>query len=259
MKKRLIIYLLGLLLLSACDMQKYPAPPGSDRKEILIYCGMTMVKPVLELSRIFEEQENCVVKVTYGGSGHLLRSIEVNRIGDLFFPGKKNYIDQLADKKLIENTALLGYNQAALFVQPGNPKQITAQFQNLTNPDYRIVIGSEQSGSIGKETKRILDRIGIYQDVIDNALYLTTDSKGLVKAIKNHEADLVVNWLAVNYLPDNKGKMDVLKLSDNYFLRNPLLMGTLAYSDNPDLADKFLQLAASEVGQNIFRNYGFLD
>ncbi|WP_161947617.1 substrate-binding domain-containing protein [Malonomonas rubra] len=240
-------------------MQEYPAPPGSDRKEILIYSGMTMIKPLLEVSKLFEQQENCVVKITYGGSGHIMRSVQINKIGDLFFPGNKLYIDELAEQEMIEETALVGYNQAALFVQPGNPKQITPDLHNLTDARFNVVIGSETSGAIGRETKRILDNFGIYQQVIDNALYLTTDSKGLNRAMRSHDADLVMNWKAVGYFPENKGKMEILPHPEEPLHRRPLVIGTLRYSQNPKLAGKFLRLISSETGQQIFQKFGFLD
>ncbi|MCD6580765.1 MAG: substrate-binding domain-containing protein [Desulfuromusa sp.] len=256
-KIRLLFILLFLLV--ACDMQKYPEPENNDQRELLIYSGMTMQQPLQEISALIEKEENCRIKITYGGSGHLLKSVEVNQIGDLFFPGDKSYIDELQDKGIITESIPVGYNEAGLFVQPGNPKQITSDLKQLQNRQLHVVIGTKKAGAIGRETERILQQAGVYQEVVNNSLYMTTDSRGLAQAIKNQDADLVVNWKAVDFLPENTGKMDFIALPIEDAEKQPLVMGLLKYSRYPELARKIMQLASSDVGQNIFCKYGFLD
>ena len=113
-----LLFILPFLLV-ACDMQKYPEPVNSNQRELLIYSGMTMLQPLQEISTLIEKEENCRIKITYGGSGHILKSVEVNQIGDLFFPGDNSYIDELQDKGIITESIPVGYNKAGLFVQPG--------------------------------------------------------------------------------------------------------------------------------------------
>ncbi len=260
MNRILVMLLLPVLLLMfGCDTPQYPAVEDTVKKELLIYCGMTMVKPVLELAAHFEEQENCIVKLTYGGSNHIKRSIEINQIGDLYFPGEKSFIEELSDKGIVTETSELGYNKAALFVQHDNPQKLSGDLHNLMDAHLHVVIGSDNSGSIGRETRRILEQAGIYQNVVDNALYLTTDSKGLVKAVRSKEADLVINWQAVLYLDDNNDYMTVLPIADEYIKKQPLVLGLLYYSRQKDLARKFMALASSTVGQDTFKRYGFKD
>ena len=74
-----ILVLLGLLC--ACDMRQYPHPENDQQREILVYSGMTMIQPLMEIVELFEKRENCSVKISYGGSGHILRSVEVNQVG----------------------------------------------------------------------------------------------------------------------------------------------------------------------------------
>ncbi len=232
------IYITILLLTAGCDMTRYPEPESEQRPELLVYCGMTMIRPVMEISALFEEQEDCRVKITYGGSGHIMQSVQVNQVGDLFFPGKESYVRELIGTGSIVATSVLGYNVAGLFVQPGNPYQIVSDMKALLDPALNVVIGGPDSGSIGGETKRILDGAGIYQDVVEHALYMTTDSKGLVQALKNREADLVINWRAVYFAPDNKESMDFIPLPPGLAIKQPLLMGLLKYSRDPDLAKR---------------------
>ena len=98
-----LLFILPFLLV-ACDMQKYPEPVNSNQRELLIYSGMTMLQPLQEISTLIEKEENCRIKITYGGSGHILKSVEVNQIGDLFFP-----VEYIETQPLV--MGLLSYSQ----------------------------------------------------------------------------------------------------------------------------------------------------
>ena len=231
---------------------------ATDR-ELLVYCGVTMVKPISEIAQRIEATEHCKIIITKGGSGNLLRAIEVNRIGDLYLPGSDSYIQTCIDQGLISETVHVGYNKAALMVQEGNPKGISADLDSLLSPDYRIVIGDPDSGSIGRETKKILDRKGIFEQVAANALLLTTDSKDLVNVLRDKQADIVINWYATSTWPQNAPYMDVLSIDEQYASKKKLVLGLLKFSRYPDIARKFMAYASSPEGQALFREYGLLD
>ena len=157
---KILLFFIVPFYLFACDMQKYPESGNDNCREILIYSGMTMIQPLKELSALVEAGEDCRIIITAGGSGHLLRSVEINQIGDLFFPGDKSYIDTLKQKGIISDSVQVGYNQARLFVQPGNPKQINSDLNNFQNKQLHVVFGSQKAGAIGRETERIFRKYG---------------------------------------------------------------------------------------------------
>jgi molybdate transport system substrate-binding protein len=228
----------------------------SGEKELLIYCGITMIKPMSEIADIIEEQENCKITITQGGSGNLLRSIQTNKVGDLFLPGSDSYIKTAMEEGLVSETVHVGYNKAAMMVQEGNPKGITADLENMANSEYYVVIGDPESGSIGQETQKILEAKGIYQEVVNNAHRLTTDSKDLVAVLADKEADLVINWYATSTWPENESYVDALQIDEAYAQKKRLVIGLLTMSRYPDIARKFMEYAASEAGQELFKKYG---
>lgn len=249
--RNLSIFIILITGLSAC------APTPAPQKELLIYCGITMYRPMREIADIIEVQENIKVIIIKGGSGNLLRSIEINGVGDLYLPGSASYIESAKEKDLIDRVELVGYNRAALMVQEGNPLNISANLENLINPDYYLVIGNPESGSIGKETRQVLEQEGLYEDVLQNAHELTTDSKDLVSALVEQRADIVVNWYAVSTWGDNATYMDVLPLPTNFFPVKELFLAKLSTAKEPELADIFMNYAITEEGQAIFEKYGF--
>jgi molybdate transport system substrate-binding protein len=249
-----LLLLLPAVLLHSCDS---PLPGESPKKELLIYCGTTMSAPVLEIAKRIEARENCIVKISQGGSGNLYLSLTTNKKGDLFLPGSESYMQTAIEQGLISDTVPVGYNYAAFLVPKGNPKGITSKLSNLLNPDHRIALGLEESGSIGRETKRMLDRRGLSKQAYDRAIFLTSDSRGLSKAIRENKADLVLNWYPCSLLEGNKAYMDAIELDRKDAPPHRLVVGLLQTSYYPDIARRFMELAASEEGQAIFAKYGF--
>ncbi len=229
-----------------------PKPP----KELLIYCGITMIRPMTELATLFEKQEGCKVIITKGGSGNLLRAIKANQLGDLYLPGSDVYIKQSAKEGLVTESVRVGSNKAVMMVAKGNPKKIPADLMALVSPEYYVVLGNPSSGSIGKETKKILVRRGIFDEVLENVKDLTTDSKDLIKVLRTRSADLVINWYATSVWPENAPYVDVLPIAPQYASEKRLVLGLLATSKYPRLAKKFMALAAGKTGQAIFKQFG---
>ena len=243
------------LVVSACNRDK-DAPTGAARKELLVYCGITMIKPMSEIAAIMEAEEACKITITKGGSGNLLKAIAVNQVGDLYLPGSESYINTGLKEGWIIDSVAVGHNKAALMVQKGNPRQIPEDLLSLTNPHYYVVIGDADSGSIGRETKRILERREVYAAVMANARHLTTDSKDLIRALREKKADLVINWYATATWLENKAYVTAIPIDGRYATPKKLVLGLLKTTRYPEIAKRFMAYAASDAGRAIFRKHG---
>jgi len=215
-----------------------------------------MIQPMTELAKIIEKEEGCKVIITKGGSGNLLKSIRASKVGDLYLPGSDSYIRTCEKEGLVSESVYVGTNKAVMMVAKGNPKNIPADLMALTSPKYYVVIGNPNSGSIGRETKKILVRRGIFEQVLDNVKELTTDSKDLVKVFKTSTADLVINWYATSTWAGNSSYVDVLPIDSKYAQEKRLVLGLLASSGQPEIAKKFMALATSDVGRALFEKFG---
>jgi len=231
-------------------------PVTNGKKELLVYCGITMIQPMSEIASVIERQEGVKISLIKGGSGNLLRSIKFNGIGDLYLPGSESYIKTAQTEGLIAESVHVGFNKAAMMVRKGNPKKISPDLNIMKKSDYYVVIGNPDSGSIGKETKKILTKAGVFDDVLQNAREMTTDSKRLVDVLKDGEADLVINWYATSTWKANRDYIDVLAIDDKYAKRKRLVLGLLNSAEYPIIARKFMTYAESEQGRRIFDRYG---
>ncbi len=236
-----------------------PSIAFADTKELLIYCGITMVKPISEMAAEFEKQQDVKVNISQGGSKDLYESLKLSQKGDIYLPGEPSFRAKYLGEGLLGDFKTIGYNQAALFVRKGNPKNVTADVKQLLRNDLTILVAAENQGSIGSETKRILTQAGIYDRVVDNASQVSPDSRTINAALKKGEADITLNWRATAFFPDNSPHIDVIDLPITVAEPQALLMNLVTISTNKTLAQQFIDYAASPTGQAIMRKHGFLD
>lgn len=252
----LIVALCASILLTSCgDTDK----PGSAKTEMLIYCGITMVNPIKELASSFEKEHNCIITITQGGSEDLYQSLKFSKVGELYLPGSSSYRTKHLDDGFLGDYIYVGYNQAALIVQKGNPLNIPADVHLLTDKQYATVIGNPESCSIGKQSKKILSKLGIFENVMDHSVLVAADSRTMNKTIIDKTADLILNWGATAYFDENKDFMDRLSLEESIAPKKQLQINLLSFARDPELARAFMKYAASVEGQKVFHKYGFLD
>lgn len=232
---------------------------AESKNELLFYVGITMVKPVNELAKNFEKTHNCSIKILQGGSQDLYDSIKTSQVGDLYLPGSTSYRDKYIKDGLLLDGKFVGFNKLALVVKKGNPKNIKPSLDELLNEKYKVVIGNEQSGSVGEASKKLLTKNEMYEKVISNAISLVPDSRNLINSLKNNEADLVLNWYATTFWDDNKEFVEALPMDDKYSDKAKLVFNLLSTSQNKELSKQFMEYASSTEGKEIFKKYGFLN
>lgn len=248
-----------LVALSFCLPAAWADTVTPPQTELLVYCGITMVRPITEIARIMEKRENIKVTISQGGSEDLYQSAKKSRLGDLYFPGEPAYRAKYLHEGLLGEYVTVGYNQLALLVAKGNPRKVQGDLGQLLRRDLKVIIGNAESGSVGQATQKLLEKNGLYRKVAERAVFLAPDSRSLNIALRKNEADLALNWRATGFFPDNSKLLDVVDLDADTARPEPLLLIMLTFSRQKELARSFMNLATSPQGQAIFRAYGFHD
>ncbi|WP_371323396.1 substrate-binding domain-containing protein [Dechloromonas sp. ZY10] len=251
-------HFLKLSLLAALSLLG-PAAQAQGKPELLLYCGITMVRPMGEIIQAFEKRENVKIALSQGGSEDLYQAAKRSGVGDLYLPGEPSYRAKHLAEGLLGDYVTVGYNQMALVVAKGNPKKIKGDPRELLRRDLVTLLGNAESGSVGQEAKSILDSLGIYPKVVKQAAFLVPDSRSLMNAMKKGEADLAMSWRATAFFPDNAPLVDAIDLDPKLAKPQALLLNLLASSKHKDVTRRFMNYAAGEEGQAIFRKHGFLD
>jgi molybdate transport system substrate-binding protein len=254
MKKNLLLFIIvTILLLSSCSSRN-----EKSEEQMLFYVGITIVKPIAELAKSFMEENNCEIEIIQGGSQDLYDSLKLSNKGDLYLPGSLSYREAYKSEGILLDAKIVGYNQAAIQVKKGNPLNITSDLSKLEDENLKVILCNPDSGSIGDETKKILESYGNYDEAINNALFLTTDSRNIIKAFSEDNADISINWHATLTWEENKYIVESIPIDEKYAQRKILAINLLKSSDNPELAMKFIEYATSDIGRETFKKYGFL-
>jgi len=235
------------------------AARAQTRPELLIYCGITMVKPVKELADLFEARTGVKVTLSQGGSEDLYDALKMARVGDIYFPGSDSFRKNHLAEGFLGDATLVAHNVAALMVAKGNPKGVKPEVRELLRPDLAMVVCNPDTGSIGAETQKILDRAGLTEQVLTQAAFLATDSRNLTQAIKGGRIDVTLNWRATAFFPENRDAVEVVDLDTTVSQPARLEFNLLTFSSQAEAARRFVALAASAEGQVVFRKHGFLD
>jgi len=250
------IFILLLLPVSGCDYEQSSLRDPVPAKELLLYCGTTIAPAMRHIADVFEQQHGCVVKIIRDGSGVLQHSIRVNKVGDLYLPGTESYVEKCAGEGMVLEAHDVGINRAVLMVAPGNPLHIEADLHNFASRRYRTALGFPESGSIGKETKRLLEPLGIYDQALAQAILIARDSKDITQAVAEDRADLALNWYAAA-LSDPDRQVEVLELDSAIARPHRLRLALLSCSYDKALARKFVTFVLSSPGQQVLASYGF--
>lgn len=246
-----------VLFVMLCSLA-HPVFAASAGNNLLIYCGITMVRPMTDVARQFEKQEQVTITIAQGGSEDLYQSARKSRQGDLYLPGEPVFRIKHQPEGLLGEYKVLGMNQMALMVRKGNPKKVKPDLKELLRKDLAVVLGSSESGSVGVEARRILTQAGLYPKVAAKVVQMLPDSRSIMAAMRRGDADLTMSWRATGYFPDNAPSVDVLDLSPTVAPPQELQLTLLNFSQSKTMARKFMEYAAGPQGQAIFRRYGFL-
>ena len=232
---------------------------AQQKPTLLFYCGITMVKPMSEIAKIIEKKHNCTIKIIQGGSKDLYQSLAFSKKGDLYLPGSDSYRkNNLKDGYLLDGE-YIGYNQAAIFVQKGNPKNIQS-LDGLIDENIATILCNPKSGSIGRMTKKLLVKYKgkeFFEEAYDYTIQIGTDSRNLNKALIDKKVDMTINWRATGFWPENKAHIDVVELNEKYAPKKKLVLNLLSFSKYPKIAKSYMNFAASKEGQEIMKKYGF--
>lgn len=242
----------GLLLLTLSK----PQSGDSSGESLLLYCAAGIKPPVLELAKQFEAEYGVAVQLQYGGSGTLLSNIEVSRKGDLYIAADHSYIEIAQKKGLIEETLPLAVQRPVIAVQKGNPKKFQG-LEDLSRPDIRVALGSPESASIGKQTKGLLEKAGLWdavkKQVGQNGVFKPTVPE-VANDIKLGAVDAGVIWDAtVAQYPE----LEAVHVPLFDAARKEISVAVLKSSTQPTAALRFARYLNSKIGNAVFSQCGY--
>ncbi len=220
---------------------------------LLVYCGAGMSEPMEEIADLFEEREGVEVQYTFGGSAQLLSQIELYQTGDLYMPGARSDIESAIEKGFVDETRDVVYHVPCIVTPKGNPAGIDS-LECLAEPGVRVALGDPTGPAIGKVSKKILESLGIWDEVGENVVAFSGTVNELLVYVSLGQADAAIVWEDL-FNPD---EMEMVEIPREKNEIKVVSIGTLIFSEDKEVAERFMNFVVSEEGKEVFVDHGFV-
>ncbi|WP_297417506.1 molybdate ABC transporter substrate-binding protein [Thermococcus sp.] len=259
----LMAVLIGAVIGAGCLGSTNASTPTKGKSfegQTLTVCsGAGMIKPMNKLIKMFENETGAKVAVQYGGSSDIFGVLQTTCGCDVFIPGAWYYMEQAMKNGYILNgtVANLTYHIPVIAVPAGNPKGIHS-LKDLTKPGVRVVLGDPKACAIGKVTKKILEKNGLWDKVKPNVVTFAPTVNQLLIYITTGQADAAIIWEDMVTWAQSKGKIEVVQIppNENLIKTIPTAVTTCAKKDGHlKVAEAFNAFIANHT--EVWEKWGF--
>ncbi|WP_148660843.1 substrate-binding domain-containing protein [Marinilabilia salmonicolor] len=239
----------------ACNTAK-----ETDKEEdpdMIIYCENGILAPVLEIVQEYEDSTGLNISIQNDCARNLINLIHYRREADIFIPDSREALNKIlaASPEMISDSVYLG-NQTLVFIIPRkNPLKLSGALESLTTPENGIILANPESSTLGFSSGILLRKHLLYDQVMNSVLFLTVDSRSLVRNIASNHASLAIAWES-DYLTNSiRTQVDTLSIQSPHksFPAVAVLLNTGSHKKN---ALQFLSILNQENARKIFEKYG---
>ncbi len=250
---------LGTLLIG-CTQKEDQSSQDKEQKHLLVYAGSASKPPTEEAAKKFEEKTGIKVDLVFGGSGTVLSQMKLNKQGDLYFPGSSDFMEIAKKENLVypDTEEHIIYLVNAINVQKGNPKDIK-ELKDLLKPGLKVAIGNPETVCVGLYATEIVDNAispEEKQAFKQNLINYTESCDKTATAVSLKTVDAVIGWSVFQYWdPD---KIETVPLKEDQIQRIGYIpIAISSYSQNIELAQKFIDFLVSQEGKAIFKQHNY--
>lgn len=239
--------------------------PDGPEKTITVLAAASLSEPFNELGEIFEAA-NPGIKVTFSfaGSQQLAQQLTEGARADVFASASAKYMDAIEDAGKIRADTVLVFasNRLVVIFPSSNPGGITS-LTDLSKPDLKLDLAAPEV-PVGKYSLDFLDKAAndpafpprFKDDVLNNVVSFEDNVKTVLTKVSLGEVDA-----GLVYSSDLSGKdpnmIGSLDIPDELNVIASYPIAPLAGSEQPDLAQAFVDLVMSSQGQEVLANFGF--
>ncbi len=224
---------------------------------LIFYCAAGIKPPVEKVAKEFEENYGIKIQLQYGGSGTLLSNLQVTNNADLYLAGDFSYLKIAREKGLVAEIFPLAIMKPVMAVKKGNPLKISS-IDDLYKKNLKVALGNPEAASIGKQTKKILQKVGKWEklkkQVEKNGVFKPTVPE-IANDIKIGSVDAGIIWDATaNQYPE----IEAIHIPIFDAEPKQITLGVLKSSKQPTNALRFsCYLSAKDKGLLAFKTFGY--
>ena len=279
MKIKILLFLVLALLLSGCATQptdtqtatetgatETPAPAISEPTVLNVFAAASLTEPFGEIGKVFEAEHPGVTAVfNFAGSQQLAQQINAGAPADVFASANKTQMDVVIEAGGIESGTEQNFAQNRLVVifPEGNPAGLM-ELIDLANPGLKLVIAAQEV-PVGKYSLEFLDKATadpafgttFKVGVLGNVVSYENNVKTVLTKVALGEADAGIVYLS-DISGEDANKVGQVEIPDALNVMASYPIASVKDSENPDLAQAFIDQVLSQEGQDILATYNFI-
>ena len=243
-KYGVLLVILFCVLSSTAFARKAP-------KEILVFAGAGMRRPLDEIGTKFEKIYGVRVLYDYEGSGRLGNKILAGQTPDLFIPGSDKWAKILKKKGYVTACTPIARHTPVIITPKGN-SNVTA-LESFVNGNNRVILGNARACAIGGISAAIFKKAGIEESKM-NIKARGVTVKQLVIWIEGHNGDCSIVWKADAV---QSGKIKIIEIPKQYNCIGFIPICRMAMVKHKEWTSQYIRYVLSDAGKAIFEKNGF--
>ena len=235
------------------------APSGDGR--ITVLAASSLTDAFEELAGTFEEQNpGTEVRTSFAASSELLAQIKQGAPADVFASASEKNMDSAVGEDLVNQAYVFARNRPVVIVPAENPAGIET-FEDLAEADAQIVL-AEDGVPIADYALEVLANAdaeyggGFEKDVTDKIVSREANVRAAANRVALGEADATFVYTS-DVTPDISDRVEVLEIPEGVNVVATYPMAAVRDSENPELAQAWVDLVLSDEGQGVLEEHGF--
>jgi molybdate transport system substrate-binding protein len=229
-----------------------------EGRAIELFLGAASKPAAEELIAAFEKKTGASLAAHFGGSGQMLSAMKLTGRGDVYFPGSSDFMERAKKEGLVDPATErpLAYLVPAINVQRGNPKRIKS-LEDLARPGLRVGIARPDTVCVGLYATELLEATKTAEKIAPNIVTHAESCEKLAQLVALGALDAAIGWDVFEHWDEQR--IETVFLPREQLPRIGYIpVAVSRYAKDFDLARAFVEYAASEEGNAIFRKWGYL-
>lgn len=223
---------------------------SSFAADLFVFAGAGMRLPLTELGHNFTKETGIKVVYDFAGSGRLGGKILMGVKPDLFIPGSDKWAQKLKDEGYVKEDVAIAYHTPVLISPKDNHK--VKNLNDLTNKRYKLALGDSEACAIGRNNKRMFQKLGLYPADM-NVVARGMTVKQLVQWVEAGTVDASIVWRADAI---QSGQVEMVELPPEVNLIDSIPLCRMVHPSNPKGAATFWKYLLKH-GPTVFTAHGF--
>jgi molybdate transport system substrate-binding protein len=244
--RTLLTAVLATAVLGGCSAA---TPTGGGK--LTVFAAASLKKAFTEIGERFTtDNPGSEVEFSFPGSADLATQLTQGAPADVFASADAKNMGKVEQAGLLAGPAVtFASNTLTIVVAPGNPKRITS-FQDLTQAGLAVVVCAPQV-PCGSATQKVQEAAGTRLNPVSEESQVTD----VLNKVVTGQADA-----GLVYVTDARAagaSVTAVAFPESARASNTYPIAVLTDAQNPELAQKFVDLVTGAAGQKILTAAGF--